>query len=145
MVTQISNSVLSPAQIYECAKAAGFPSEVAVTMTAIALRESGGNSTVLNNTPATGDRSYGLWQINMASPKVAALAIKIIPELATPDGERCLLDPVANATIAHALWGSSNHNLDIAWYICGAPAHDDSYRLRYESHLPAAQRAALGL
>jgi hypothetical protein len=34
-------------------------------MVAIALGESGGNTRAHNDNPATGDNSYGLWQINM--------------------------------------------------------------------------------
>lgn len=40
-----------------------FPPADAVTATAIALAESGGNSTAHNDVPP--DDSYGLWQINM--------------------------------------------------------------------------------
>ena len=36
----------------------------APTMAAIALAESGGRTTALNNNPSTGDYSVGLWQIN---------------------------------------------------------------------------------
>jgi Lysozyme like domain len=44
-------------------QAGGNPAAAAL-MAAIALSESGGNPRALNNNPATGDYSVGLWQIN---------------------------------------------------------------------------------
>ena len=48
----------------------------APTMAGIALAESGGNTTSLNNNPGTGDYSVGLWQINyyanLLGPRTAA-------------------------------------------------------------------------
>ena len=40
-------------------------------MTAIALRESAGDPNAFNGDAATGDRSYGLWQINMRDAGIA--------------------------------------------------------------------------
>ena len=117
---------------------AGFPPVIAVTMTAIALRESSGNPNAFNGNTATGDRSYGLLQINMLSPQVAALLIKNIPAVAAD--EHALLDPDVNAQAGFLLWGGRNSNLEMAWYI----NHDGTaYKTRYESFLPAAQAAAL--
>ena len=42
----------------------GGPPAWAPLMAGIAIAESGGNTTSLNNNPATGDYSVGLWQIN---------------------------------------------------------------------------------
>ncbi|EIV92975.1 NlpC/P60 family protein [Frankia sp. QA3] len=50
------------AQIYAYARAAGFAPDQAVTMTAVALAESGGNGTAH---ATRGEDSRGLWQINM--------------------------------------------------------------------------------
>jgi cell wall-associated NlpC family hydrolase len=50
------------AQIYAYARAAGFDPDQAVTMTAIALAESGGRSGALNT---DNEDSRGLWQINV--------------------------------------------------------------------------------
>lgn len=44
---------------------AGFQGDDAVIAVAVAMVESGGNINALNDNPATGDLSYGLWQINM--------------------------------------------------------------------------------
>ncbi len=115
---------------------AGFPLEVATTMTAIALRESGGNPAATNINPATGDRSYGLVQINMKDPNVAAL---ISHHVLRGRAETVLLDPATNAYAAFLLWGGKNSNLNVAWYI----NHPGAYQQRYEAHLPAAQAAVL--
>lgn len=56
---------MNPNEIYQTALAAGFNPDAAVTMTAIALAESGGNPNAHNPNTGTGDNSYGLWQINM--------------------------------------------------------------------------------
>lgn len=126
--------ILTPAQIYDLCRRAGFPPVVSVSMTAIALRESAGNPSVVNDNAATGDRSYGLWQINMFGP-LAAPRMKIFQILS----EEELLDPETNAQAAFRIWAGRNANLDVAWYI----AHGGDYQERYEKHLPAAQAAAL--
>ena len=140
---------LSYQEVYETACHAGFPAKVAITMTALAYRESDGIPTVHNTNSATGDDSYGLWQINLKDPNVARLmqANGLTPEmLLTPDG---------NAKAAHLLWGGDNKNLSIGWYIDRPQRFDSTgkpipftpmeieYQTRYEAHLPAAQRAAL--
>jgi cell wall-associated NlpC family hydrolase len=71
-------------QIYRFARAAGFSPEQAVTMTAVALGESGGNSRAHN---PHGEDSRGLWQINMDAHQSWA-------------GELDLYDPVDNAKAA---------------------------------------------
>jgi cell wall-associated NlpC family hydrolase len=73
----------SAVQIYGFARDAGFTPDEAVTMTAIALAESGGRSTAH---ATRGEDSRGLWQINAASH----------PEFANED----LWDPRANAAAA---------------------------------------------
>jgi hypothetical protein len=54
---------LSPEQIYAVAREAGLSKSAALYATAIALAESGGETTAHNPNPP--DNSYGLWQINM--------------------------------------------------------------------------------
>lgn len=114
----------------------GFPPVVAVTMTAIALRESAGDPSAFNGNTATGDRSYGLVQINMRDAGIAALLKEKIPAVAAD--EKALLNPDTNAQAAFILWNGHNANLDVAWYISKAV-----YQERYAVHLPAAQSAAL--
>lgn len=124
---------MTAAEIYALARAAGFPPVVAVTMTAIALRESSGDPTAFNGNAKTGDRSYGLWQINM----IGHLAPARMKLFGLTD-EKQLFDPAINAHAAFLLWAGDNSNLNLAWYI-----NRDVYEQRYESHLPAAQAAAL--
>jgi hypothetical protein len=134
--------LLAPEQIYDVAMSAGFPSDVAVQMTAIALRESAGCPNASNiRAPRTtgpndpGEESYGLWQINVgpngnhALP--SALGIK----------KQDLYDPYTNARAAHYLWGGSQRNLSIAWYI-DRPGPPYYYKENYEKHLPTALSAA---
>jgi hypothetical protein len=139
--------ILTPAQIYGWMRGAGFPAHVAVTMTAIALRESAGDAAAYNGNTTTGDRSYGLVQINMRDPNVARLIYEDVlgiplagqPVPYNPTTESQLLDPATNAKAAFALWAGRNINLDIAWYIDRPGPYQD----RYNAHLPAAQAVAL--
>lgn len=126
--------MLTPAQIYALARAAGFPPVVAVTMTAIALRESSGNPNAFNANAATGDRSYGLWQINMFQ----GLAAERLKLFGLAHAEQ-LLDPATNAHAAFVLWGGNNKNLSTAWYI----DKGGFYEARYNLNLPLAQAAAI--
>ncbi len=75
--------VLSALEIYRYARLAGFSPDQAVTMTAIALAESGGNTDAHN---PNGENSQGLWQINAAAH----------PDLAGQN----LYDPLVNAKAA---------------------------------------------
>lgn len=54
---------LTPQQIAGAAQAAGFPPDQIVTATAVALAESGGETTATNRN-SNGSTDYGLWQIN---------------------------------------------------------------------------------
>lgn len=56
---------MDQSQGYSLAKAAGLPDAKAKIAAAIMMAESGGNPTSHNGNAATGDDSYGLWQINM--------------------------------------------------------------------------------
>jgi hypothetical protein len=126
-------------QIFNTMRKAGFPNDigispgvsVAVCMTAIALRESGGNSWAFNGNAFTGDRSYGLLQINM-------LALGAYWEAFGLHKEKDLFKPRVNAHAGFVLWGGNNANLDVAWYI-----DRPGYKEAYEAELPAAQIAAL--
>jgi cell wall-associated NlpC family hydrolase len=76
----------SAKEIYHFARLAGFTPDQAVTMTAIALAESGGESKAHN---PDGEDSRGLWQIN----------VNAHPQLANSD----LYDPMVNAQAAFAI------------------------------------------
>jgi hypothetical protein len=101
-------------------------------MTAIALRESGGDPAAFNDNPKTGDRSYGLLQIDMLT-----LGSKYMKAFGITE-EKELLDPDVNAHAGFVLWAGKNKNLNVAWYISRP-----GYKARYEKNLPAAQAAAL--
>ena len=127
----ICSPVLPPAQIYNIALSAGFPPDVAVTMTAIALRESSGCPNAHNpGNPIGAEDSYGLWQINVLGNPGLTSALGITKE--------DLFDPNVNAAAAYRLWGGNPRNLEIAWYI-----NRPGYKERYEQFLPVVY-AALG-
>ncbi|OHV25726.1 glycoside hydrolase [Parafrankia soli] len=107
------------AQIYAYARAAGFTSDQAVTMTAVALAESGGNGMAH---ATRGEDSRGLWQINMNAHK----------QWAHLDAS----DPAVNARMAYEV---SRQGRDISpWTVThgGADA-------RYLDYRAQAQRAAI--
>jgi len=83
-------------EIYAAARLAGFSPDQAVTMTAIALAESGGNIDAHN---PNGEDSKGLWQINMAAHSGAPWAQGLD-----------LYDPLDNAVAA---WNVSQHGQNI--------------------------------
>lgn len=125
-----SLSGLSMEQIYSLARQAGFPPDTAVTMTAVAMRESGGNPNAFNGTAP--DLSYGLWQINMYGNLGPARRA----QFGISTNEQ-LFDPMTNARAAAMIWGGNDANLDIAWYI-----NRPGYREAYQQYLPQAQAAA---
>ena len=125
-----SLSGLSLEQIYSLARQAGFPPDTAVTMTAVAMRESGGNPNAFNGTAP--DLSYGLWQINM----YGSLGPARRAQFGISTNEQ-LFDPMTNARAAAMIWGGNDANLDIAWYI-----NRPGYREAYQQYLPQAQAAA---
>jgi hypothetical protein len=90
---------LTAAQLYDLARTAGFPADAAITMTAIALAESGGDPAA-HNTRAPDD-SYGLWQINMAG----ALGPARVTQFGLSSAGD-LFDPLTNAMAAYTIWSS---------------------------------------
>ena len=123
---------MTPAEIYQTARNAGFPPDTAVTMTAIALRESGGNPAAYNGNSATGDSSYGLWQINM----IGSLGPARMQQFGITDPSQ-LLDPATNAKAAYAIWAGNDANLNTAWYI-----NQPGYAEGYQQYVPQAEAAA---
>jgi hypothetical protein len=126
------NVLLTTRQIFDVMRHAGFPPTRAIILTAIALRESGGDPAAFNGNTKTGDRSYGLLQINCLELGPRALTLFGITD------EKQLLDPNVNAHAGFVLWGHKDSNLDVAWYL-----DKPVYKERYELHLPAAVAAAL--
>ncbi len=136
-------AALSPLDLFNLFRRHRFPSAVAITMGAIALRESRGIPTAYNGPPdhvgvnSTGDRSYGLGQIDMGNEQVGQL---IQQRILRGRPESLLLDPEWNAEAAFLLWAWNNHNLNLAWYIARA---DGAYREEWRSFLPAMVEASL--
>lgn len=101
--------------------------EDAVVATAIALAESDGYADAHNDTAATGDNSYGLWQVNMYGDL-------------GPDRRQAfdlqqntdLFDPETNAKAARAIYEWAGHN----WKPWGAWTNDS-----YKDYLPEARKA----
>ncbi len=110
------------------ARNAGFAGENAAIMAAIAMAESGGRPGAHNPNRATGDNSYGLWQINMID--------RLGPERTKQFGIRRnedLFDPGANAMAARKVHGSQGFG---AWSVYRSGA--------YLQYLPAARQALGG-
>ncbi len=126
-----SCSPLPAEQIFQYALDAGFPEDVATTMTAVAFRESGGCPTAYNGgSPPGREDSYGLWQINVKGNPGILDAVGI-------SNKQDLFNPAINARAAAFLWGGNPTNLNTAWYL-NRPGYQEAY-LKY---LPKAQEAA---
>ncbi len=136
----VGQSPVPTSQIYQYATKAGFPVPVAVQMTAIALRESGGcaDGHYQGATGASED-SYGLWQINWPAHAQQLASIGI-----TDPAQ--LYDPATAARAAYAIYGGNPANLDAAWAINSdqspAPGRP-TYAQAYQRYLPQAQQAAI--
>jgi cell wall-associated NlpC family hydrolase len=113
-------AVLAAREIYRFARMAGFTPDQAVTMTAVAMAESGGNTNAHN---PIGEDSRGLWQINAASH----------PEMRGTN----LYDPLANARAAYQV---SGHGQDISPWTTTHGVGDAAY-LNYRTEAIAAARA----
>lgn len=88
--------------------AAGFTGDALVKMTAYGISESEGNSTVINNTPATGDYSVGWFQINYFGPLRASRTARYGPP------EQLAQDRHAQAAAA---WDLSNHGTNFGPWV----------------------------
>ena len=115
---------LTAEQIYDVCVQAGFTPDQAVTWTAIALAESGGNTGAHN---PSGEDSWGLWQINI-DPAVRD----------NPWGD--LTDPLANARAAYEV---SQGGTDMRpWTV--THARNAGTNKDYRQHMAEAQAAAGG-
>lgn len=126
----VSAGGLTPAQIYQVALNAGFNPISAIIMTAISMAEDpGGNPNALNNNPATGDLSYGLWQINMIGnlgpARLRAFGIS---------NNNQLFDPATNAHAAYIISHGGTVFTDWTTFTSG----------KYKQFLGAAQAASHG-
>jgi hypothetical protein len=116
------------AQLVQLGQSAGLPLAQAKLMAAIGAAESGGNPIAHNQNRATGDNSYGIWQINM----IDNLGPARRKEFGLKVNEQ-LLDPVTNAQAMKRVLQSSGPT---AWttYSSG----------KYKEFLPAVEKAVAG-
>ena len=124
-------ATLSAKEILDFALRAGFSpnGEEAVTATAIALAESGGDPHAHNDNASTGDDSYGLWQINM----IGDIGPERRKVLGLTRNEE-LFDPATNARAARHVFKQQTFT---AWSVFK--------NQRYKQHLGAARQAATQL
>ena len=108
---------LNPRQIFALARNAGFDNGQAVTMTAIALAESGGDTAVTHRN-SNGSLDVGLWQINSVHGYSTA----------------SMQDPFQNARAAKAIYDSQGLN---AWTVFRTGA----YRRQLNPALDAMPRS----
>jgi tape measure domain-containing protein len=121
----VGRGQLNAGQLKALALAAGFNDRDAPIMAAIAMAESGGRSNAHNNNAATGDNSYGLWQVNMLG--------RMGPERRRSFGigsNEALFDPAVNASAARKVFESQGFG---AWSVFKSGA--------YRQFLPQAMRA----
>jgi tape measure domain-containing protein len=121
----VGRGQLNAGQLKALALAAGFNDRDASIMAAIAMAESGGRSNAHNNNAATGDNSYGLWQVNMLG--------RMGPERRRSFGigsNEALFDPAVNASAARKVFESQGFG---AWSVFKSGA--------YKQFLPQAMRA----
>ena len=88
----------APNQILQILQQAGFRGEGLKTAFAIAMRESGGNPDAFNGNASTGDKSYGLFQINM----LGGLGPSRMRQFGL-SSENQLFDPLTNARVAYQM------------------------------------------
>jgi hypothetical protein len=123
-----SSPYLNPSQLLQYAQNAGFQGADAQRIAAIALAESGGRPSVINNNPQTGDNSYGLTQVNM----IGSLGPARLKEFGLKNANQ-LLDPQTNFNAAKKIRDSSGWN---AWTTNNTPA--------FKQALGQVQKAAGG-
>lgn len=109
---------LTAQQIAGYAKAAGFPDNELATATAVALAESGGETTATNRN-TNGSIDYGLWQINTVHGSLLSQGDKF--------------NPADNAKMAYTVWNGAGRKWS-PW-----SAYNNQ---RYRTFLPTASLAA---
>lgn len=127
-------------QAYAYARAAGATDAEAKFLAAVAVPESGLNPTAHNPNAATGDDSYGLWQINM----LGAMGVDRARSWGLSSYEQ-LFDPATNAMAAVSLLRSQGQR---AWttfssgaymkYVAAATAAGDAVGDRFQTYLSGA-------
>jgi hypothetical protein len=122
-------SQLNAQQIAALLQQQGVAKEKIPTMTAISLAESSGRPQAFNPNAQTGDRSYGLFQVNM----YGGLGPARMKQFGLKD-EKDLFDPATNVKAAKQILGSQGLG---AWSVYKSG--------KYKEFLPQAQKAIQGL
>lgn len=91
-------------QLVKYLQQAGFKGEALRKAWAIAMRESGGRPGAYNGNAATGDKSYGLFQINM----LGNMGANRLKQFGLNSYDQ-LLDPVVNARAAYQMSKGGTH------------------------------------
>ena len=117
-----SSKTLTYAQLISVLKSAGFKGQQLKEAWAISKRESGGRPGAFNGNSSTGDKSYGLFQINM----IGSLGPDRMKKFNLNSYED-LFDPYRNAEIAHYMsQGGKNWK---SWY--GLTPRAQEFLLQY--------------
>lgn len=95
-LTQAVHTQLNPHQLKDLLYGVGFRGEALRQAWGTAMKESTGKPMAHNNNPATGDNSYGLFQINM----IGAMGPDRLKYYGLKSNED-LFDPLTNAKIAY--------------------------------------------
>lgn len=122
-------AALTASQIASLLRQQGVAPEKIPTMTAISLAESGGNPKAFNPNARTGDKSYGLWQVNM----LGGLGPERMKQFGLSKEEE-LFDPSVNARAAKKILESQGLK---AWSVYKGG--------QYKQYLSEAQKAAASL
>lgn len=89
----------------------GLAPEKAILMAAVGMAESTGNSGAHNDNPATGDNSYGLWQINMIGDlgpaRLRQYGLRSAEDLKDPETNARVMAQLLNGSGISA-WGAYN-------------------------------------
>jgi hypothetical protein len=122
-------SPLNAQQIASLLQQQGFAKDKIPTMTAISLAESGGRTQAFNPNAQTGDRSYGLFQVNMhgglGPARMKQFGLK---------SEKDLFNPETNVKAAKQILASQGLG---AWSVYKGG--------QYKQFLPEAQKATAAL
>jgi len=122
-------AALNANQLLQLAQKAGFKDKEAKTMAAIILGESGGRPDEYNPNAATGDKSYGLAQINM----IGSMGPARLKQFGLQKNEQ-LFDPATNLAAAQKVY-SEVGNKFTPWSVYSSGA--------YKQFLPQVEKAAL--
>lgn len=128
---------LSDTELMQVLQEAGFSGQGLITAFAVARAESGGNSRAFNGNANTGDKSYGLFQINMLG-NMGADRRNAYGLSSNED----LYDPVTNARIAFAMSKGGSKWSD--WSVHPSSKGRGAKGSGYEQYLDDARAAFTG-